>query len=179
MDPGTFSRNRIRLPDSVAVFPDSCGPMDDPSGRNRLLHPRNSDRIVIVLRFSLATGSIWFRILIGLIMVALACLCFYTLWSDDRRKEVFICGRMIKIAAEVLESNYWLVLWIPLFIVLIVVLLILVGFEILAAWSVGSLTFYPEYPFYGVSGFFSNILTILIFFEFYWGMSFLKQACIL
>ena len=84
---------------------------------------------------------------------------------------------MVKIAADVLESNYLVALFIPLFIFLTFCLIVLVAFEILAAWSIGTLTFYPEYPFHGVSGFFSNFLTILIFFEFYWGMFFLKQAC--
>lgn len=109
-------------------------------------------------------------------MLGLAALCAYTIWSDDRRKQVFVCARMIKLATEVLQSNYLLLLYIPLFVFLLFCLLVLVAFEILAAWSMGQLVFYPEYPFYGVHGFFSNFLTILIFFQFYWGLFFLKQA---
>jgi len=53
------------------------------------------------------------------------------------------------------------------------VFLVLIGFQILSAWSVTP-DFDPYYPFYTVSGFGSSLLTFFILIEFIWGMSFIK-----
>lgn len=42
--------------------------------------------------------------------------------------------------------------------------LVLIGFQVLSAWSCGKLVFRSDYPFYEVVGFGSNLLQILIFF---------------
>jgi hypothetical protein len=55
--------------------------------------------------------------------------------------------------------------------------LVLILFQVLSAWSCGKLVYRADYPFYEVVGFGSNFLQILIFFEFIWGMTFLKEAC--
>jgi hypothetical protein len=55
--------------------------------------------------------------------------------------------------------------------------LVLIGFQVLSAWSCGKLVFRSDYPFYEVVGFGSSLLQVLIFIELVWGMSFLKEAC--
>ena len=55
-------------------------------------------------------------------------------------------------------------------------LIVLIGFELLAVWSVSELKFDPNKPFYETTGFGSHFLSLLIFIEFYWGMSFLKES---
>ena len=63
------------------------------------------------------------------------------------------------------------------FIACFFVFLILTTFEMLSAWSAAGVYFNEDYPFYEVKGVGSNILMILIVFQFIWGMSFLKEAC--
>lgn len=55
-------------------------------------------------------------------------------------------------------------------------LVFLIAFEILAVWSSGDLLFVEDYPFYDIQGFWNAFLCGLVFFEFLWGMSFLKEA---
>ena len=75
-----------------------------------------------------------------------------------------------------LKTNYFMLIIIPVFVFFLFCLLVLVGFEILAAWSAGDLTFHSDYPFYGIHGFFPNFMTILIMIQFYWGLNILKHA---
>lgn len=55
--------------------------------------------------------------------------------------------------------------------------LVLIAFQVLSAWSCAKLVFSPDYPFYEVESFGSALLMFLIFVEFIWGLSFLKEAC--
>lgn len=50
------------------------------------------------------------------------------------------------------------------FMLLFGLFLVLIGFQVLSAWSCGKLVFRSDYPFYEVVGFGSNLLQILIFF---------------
>lgn len=129
-----------------------------------------------ILVLFLATHNLVLRILVAIVFFILAGLCFFTLFSKERRQSVYICARIIKIATEVLKSNYMILILIPVFVFFLFCLLVLVGFQILAGWSAGELTFHPEYPFHGIHGFFPNLMTILILIEFYWGLNILKHA---
>lgn len=55
-------------------------------------------------------------------------------------------------------------------------LIALISFQMLSAWSIGPLHFYPDHSFYEVGSFISNFLSFWIFVEFIWGLSFLKES---
>lgn len=55
-------------------------------------------------------------------------------------------------------------------------LILLIGFQLLAIWSSGKLVFVEDNPFYEVKSFFSATFAAFSFFEFIWGMSFLKES---
>ena len=81
-----------------------------------------------------------------------------------------------------LSFDTWKKLLAPLlitvtFIACFFVFLVLTAFEMLSAWSAAGLYFNETYPFYEVKGLGSNILMLLIVFQFIWGMSFLKESC--
>ena len=85
----------------------------------------------------LASHSVLLRIISGIVLITLAILCLYTIWAPERRKALYICSRMMAISAEIVETNWAMLLVIPVFVLFLFGLLVLVGFEILAAWSVG------------------------------------------
>ena len=123
-------------------------------------------------------------------------MCLWTLWKDDRRESVFVCSALIHTASLVHGSkgdtnthaeglsilSGFLSLLKPLavigvFFLLFMGFVVLIGFEILSAWSCGKMVFDPNYPFYQIVGFGSVFLQVLIFIQFLWGLSFLKESC--
>lgn len=55
-------------------------------------------------------------------------------------------------------------------------LIALTAFELLSVWSIGPLYFEPIHAFYEVGSFISYFLSIFVFLQFIWGLSFLKEA---
>ena len=93
--------------------------------------------ILGIFMIFVASHSILLRIISGLVFMLLAVLCLYTIYDPERRKALYICARMMNIAAEIVESNWAMLLIIPVFVLFLFGFLVLIGFQILAAWSVG------------------------------------------
>lgn len=116
-----------------------------------------------------------------------------TVFNADRRESIYICARLMH-AASIIEydksytnlAEFFLggmkrllrpALLVLVFMALFGVFLVLIAFQVLSAWSCAKLVFSPDYPFYEVESFGSALLMFLIFVEFVWGLSFLKEAC--
>lgn len=96
--------------------------------------------------------------------------------KPEFRKEIFICGRLFEIAAQIVWSYPLILVYIFVWWVFQCGLIALTAFELLSVWSIGPLRFNPESSFYEVGSFISNLLSFLIFVQFIWGLSFLKEA---
>lgn len=78
------------------------------------------------------------RILVAVFFGGLGALCVYALLlSDEFRKAIILCSRLIECSTEVVKYDYKVFLYIPLFMVFFLGLVFLVAFQILGVWSVG------------------------------------------
>lgn len=115
------------------------------------------------------------KLIIFIVLMALGVAVILSLVQPARREPIFIMARLIQasttthadrnnretIGLTELLKEFVLIL---VFMALFGCLIVLVGFEILAVWSCGTLNYDPAYPFFSVTGFGSNFLTVLIFF---------------
>lgn len=100
-----------------------------------------------------------------------------TFVKDDYRKQLLVCSELMECAVEACKLNIFSGLfYIILFICLFGILIVLFCFQILCVWSDAKFTFEPEIPFYRIGNAGGIILTAIIIFQFYWGMSFLKES---
>lgn len=121
-------------------------------------------------------GFILFKILGGLVFLLMGALALWSVIKSEYRQEIFVCGRLFQVAAQIIKENYWLLGLILVWLFLECCLIALISFQMLSAWSIGPLIFDPESPFLRVSAFISNFLSFFIFVEFIWGLAFLKEA---
>lgn len=141
----------------------------------------------------MADGYFLVKLLLFIFFVGLGVISFITIFDAARRESIYICSRVMH-AASILEYDkeetrlpeFFLegmkkllrpALLVLAFMALFTCFLILICFQILSAYSCAKLVFVGNYPFYQVQGFGSSFLMFLIFIEFLWGMSFLKEAC--
>ena len=141
----------------------------------------------------MADGYFVVKLLLFIFFVGLGVISFITIFDADRRESIYICSRLMH-AASILEyektetrlPEFFLegmkkllrpALLVLAFMACFTAFLVLILFQILSAWSCAKLVFVSDYPFYQVQGFGSSFLMFLIFVEFIWGMSFLKEAC--
>lgn len=126
--------------------------------------------------FVVPQGFVLYKIVGGCIFLFMGFLAGYSVVKQEYRKEIFICGRLFQIAAQIVSENWWILGTILIWLFLECGLIALMSFQMLSAWSIGPLTFQPESPFLRVTAFVSGFLSFLIFVEFFWGLSFLKES---
>jgi hypothetical protein len=129
---------------------------------------------ILIMLFS--SGSMVLRVVFVLVAIGITAGCAYTLFGSKRVSEVFVCAQLMEVSTIVVKENLLTLVYIPLFIGFLFILLVLVGFEVLAAWSFSTFVFQEDYPFYNLKGFGNHLLQFLIFIEFLWGLCFLKEA---
>ncbi len=116
------------------------------------------------------------KIIIGIVLLFMGLLAILSIAISRNRQEIFICSRLFEIAAQIVKEKPLVLGYVFLWWIFQVGLIALTSFEMLSAWSIGPLNFSPEYPFWEVGAFISNFLSVLIFIQFIWGLSFLKEA---
>ena len=123
---------------------------------------------------SVPTGFWLYKLVGGCLFLFFGFLAGYSVIKQEFRNEIFICGRLFQLSAQIVKENWWILGAIPIWLFLECCLIALVSFQMLSAWSIGPLTFEPESPFLRVTAFFSGFVSFFIFVEFFWGLSFLK-----
>lgn len=129
--------------------------------------------IVVVI---VPDGFLLLKIVAGIVLIFMGALVAASYVKPEFRKEIFICGRLFEIAAQIVWSYPLILVYIFVWWVFQCGLIALTAFELLSVWSIGPLRFNPESSFYEVGSFISNLLSFLIFVQFIWGLSFLKEA---
>lgn len=110
-----------------------------------------------------------FLILIGLYLLASACL---------KQRQIRLNGVFLDHASRMVTINWAIVFFIPFFLLLILGLITLTVFELFSFWSLKSPSFNPVDLFWQAQGgLLSVFLSLFLAFQFYWGLSFIKEAC--
>lgn len=158
------------------VFPQTCGSLDVHPWLTHLHCSWNCCRYVTNWLFSVPDGFLLLKIVAGIVLIFMGALVAASYVKPEFRKEIFICGRLFEIAAQIVWSYPLILVYIFVWWVFQCGLIALTAFELLSVWSIGPLRFNPESSFYEVGSFISNLLSFLIFVQFIWGLSFLKEA---
>jgi hypothetical protein len=115
------------------------------------------------------TGRIIFSailILIGLYLLISACI---------KQRQIRLNGVFLDHASRMTSFNWSIISFIPFFLLLIFVLVVLTIFELFSFWSLKAPTFDTDNLFWQAQGgLLSIFLSLLLAFQFFWGLSFLK-----
>jgi hypothetical protein len=118
------------------------------------------------------TGRVIFSIilfLVGLYLLISACL---------KQRQIRLNGVFLDYASRMTSINWPVFFYIPFFLLLVFALVVLTIFELFSFWSLKAPTFDTDNLFWQAQGgLLSIFLSLLLAFQFYWGLSFLKEAC--
>lgn len=116
----------------------------------------NTGRIILAI----------FLILIGVYLLISACL---------KQRQIRLNGVFLDHASRMVTINWGMIFFIPFFLLSVFALIVLTIFELFSFWSLKSPSFNPVDLFWqSQGGLLSVFLSLLLAFQFYWGLSFLK-----
>lgn len=116
------------------------------------------------------------RVLLGVFLILTG---LYLLVSAFlKQRQIRLNGVFLDHASRMLTISWGVVFFIPFFLLLVFALITLTTFELFSFWSLKAPSFNPVDLFWQAQGgLLSVFLSLLLAFQFYWGLSFLKEAC--
>ena len=117
------------------------------------------------------------RVVTGALLIVMG---LYLLVSSFIKiKQLRLNGIFLNYATRMVRLNCLIIIYIPFFLLLVLALVVITLFELFSFWSLKAPTFDPQNLFWqSEGGPLSIFLSFLLAFQFYWGLCFIKEACI-
>lgn len=116
------------------------------------------------------------RVMLGLFLFLFGALVLLCCWLY--RKQLKAHGMFIEHAGRLLKSRMNMLVHIFIYVVLSFLLIAVSYYEFLAVWTTVAPTFSVYELFYRAHSYFSYFFTTIILIQVWWGLYFLKEACI-
>ena len=128
--------------------------------------------MMVLLLVFYPTGSVAIRIIISTIILLL--IAIVALGAFKSKACLDMHGVFLYHATQLIKSKIQIVVFIPIFLAVFTLFIVIVIWELKSFWSSAPISFSQEEVYYKFKSGSTTFGTVIVFFQFLWGLSFIK-----